>query len=151
MPAIIQTEYIVEFLGADTSVPRVRHAVCWLFSLFGPVAAGAVLVFLPERNFISYCMVASPLTGLSASLLWLAWPWIRTDIQRGLFHVLAEDRGAGDDETQSREAPERRTRVVEAISSSLDRAEKASYVYVGATLALSWVLSMPPVLHSLFS
>lgn len=140
-----RTEFVIEFLGADTSVSVVRHTMAIAFCLAGPMLAGAILIFLPQRDFLTYCQLAAPLFGLFGSLLWLAWPWFRTDIEAS-FRIHRIDTDERDDE-DALEAPLK----VTTVSPLLDRAEKASYSYVAAALALSWLLTLLPVLSNAFS
>ena len=137
-----QHEIFISFLGADTSIRWVRHVLGISACLVGPCMAAVVLLILPRPDFATFCQIAAPLTGFFGSLLWLAWPWFRSDIERAL-QVRIRDVGA-DNEGASDHAPPKIT----VIGSLTDRAEKVSYSYVGVALALSWILTLLPIAES---
>jgi hypothetical protein len=138
-----QYEIFISFLGADTSIPWVRHLFGIVACLSGPFVAAAVLLILPRPDFATFCQIAAPLTGFFGSLLWLAWPWFRSDIERALRVVRLRDVDADSERPGDHASPK-----VTVVGPLTDRAEKVSYSYVGVALALSWILTLLPIAES---
>ncbi len=140
----------VEFLRTDTSNPVVRGTWCWAFLTAGPLMAAAYTSLLSHPGFLAFCLIASPVTGLCGSALWLAWPWMRLDMEGARWRLVLNDRdGAEPDDPNNGSAVKRAADVADAVFKRLsDRAERGSYRFVGATLALSCLFALPPAVVS---
>lgn len=142
-----QTEILIEFLGADTSVPKVRHTMCIVLCFVAPILIGVgIWWWLPDHSYILLCQIIAPLFGLGASGLWLLWPWFRTDIETAHRIMVVTSREIDHDGEQTSEQPP--ATKVTPIGAVLDRAEKGSYRYVGGALALSWLLTLIPTVQT---
>ncbi|MBY3271401.1 MULTISPECIES: hypothetical protein [Rhizobium] len=142
-----RTEVFIEFLGADTSVPKVRHTMCVVICLIAPVVMGlGVWWWLPDHGWPLLCQIAAPLFGFGASVLWLLWPWFRTDIETAHRVMVVTSREIDHDGEPISEEPSEIK--VTPIGSILDKAEKGSYRYVGGALALSWLLTLIPIVQA---
>ncbi|MBY3180075.1 hypothetical protein [Rhizobium leguminosarum] len=118
-----QTEILIEFLGADTSVPKVRHTMCIVLCFAAPVLFGfGIWFWLPDHSFILFCQIIAPLFGLGASGLWLLWPWVRTDTETAHRITIVTSREIDHDGEEIPEQPAE-TKVT-PIGTILDRAEK---------------------------
>lgn len=142
-----RTEVFIEFLGADTSVPKVRHTMCVVICFIAPVVMGlGVWWWLPDHGWPLLCQIAAPLFGFGASVLWLLWPWFRTDIETAHRVMVVTSREIDHDGEPISEEPSEIK--VTPIGSILDKAEKGSYRYVGGALALSWLLTLIPIVQA---
>ncbi|MCJ2075979.1 hypothetical protein MKK68_09965 [Methylobacterium sp. E-016] len=131
---------IVELLLADSSKSSVRTAIGVLFLIAGPLIALIPMYFVQQWDSVLYCSIAGPITGFCGSVLWLFWPWIRSDMQNNAIFVFHSHKNDRRDDNHSNGG------VRHVVGQALDRAEKQSYKFVGATLALSWLFSLIAVL-----